>query len=141
VQSPLPSGCRLIPLDEHGDERGRLVAIEQSRDLPFEIARAYYVFGVGVDSRRGLHAHRTLVQFAVAVSGRCKILLDDGSINSTVMLDDPATGLLLPPMVWHEMTDFSTDCVLLVLAAAPYDEADYIRDYDEFRAAIVRSAR
>ena len=112
------------------------MAIEQSRDLPFEIARAYYVYGVGSQVRRGFHAHRTLMQFAVAVSGRCEILLDDGEIRTTVSLNDPASGLLLPHMVWHEMADFSPDCVLLVLAAAPYDEADYIRDYDEFRRLL-----
>lgn len=136
MQSPLPSGCRFIPLRLHGDERGHLVAIEELRDIPFEIVRAYYVFAVEPETRRGFHAHRTLTQFAVAVSGSCSMLLDDGEERTTITLDSPSMGLLLPPMVWHEMADFSADCVLLVLAAAPYDEGDYLRDYGEFRAMV-----
>lgn len=128
----LPIGCRLIPLDVRGDERGRLVAIEGASDVPFAIARVYYVYSTSPGVTRGLHAHRALNQFAVAVAGSCSMLLDDGVHRVSVPLDDPETGLTLPPMVWHEMGDFSPDCVLMVLADAPYDEADYIRDYDEF---------
>jgi dTDP-4-dehydrorhamnose 3,5-epimerase-like enzyme len=126
----------LIPLKSIGDERGQLVAIEEMQDVPFDIARAYYVYGVEPEARRGLHAHRTLMQFAVAVSGSCSLLLDDGKERATISLESPSMGLLLPPMVWHEMADFSADCVLLVLAAAAYDEADYIRDYGEFSALV-----
>ena len=129
-------GCRLVPLAVRGDERGSLVAIEGERDLPFAIARVYYVFGTlpGVD--RGLHAHHQLRQLAIAVAGSCTMLLDDGQRRVSVRLDDPAVGLTLPPMVWHTMSDFSHDCVLMVLADAVYDEADYIRDYDAFLAAV-----
>ena len=130
----LPGGCALVPLATKGDARGSLVAVEQMREVPFAIARAYYLFGTVEGVTRGLHAHRRLTQFAVAVAGSCAMLLDDGARQATVQLDDPATGLLLPPMVWHEMAEFSPDCVLLVLADAPYDEADYIRDHAEFMA-------
>ena len=130
----LPKGCRLIPLAIRGDERGRLVAIEGMSDAPFAIARVYYVYATTHGVTRGLHAHRALNQLSVAVAGSCTMLLDDGEQRVTVRLDDPATGLTLPPMVWHEMSDFSSDCVLMVLADAAYDEADYIRDYDEFIA-------
>lgn len=129
-----------MPLTVRGDERGSLVAIEQDETIPFQVARAYYLYGTQPGVVRGLHAHRTFVQFAVSVCGSCTMLLDDGIARETVTLDDPALGLLLPPMVWHEMADFSPDCVLLVLADAPYDERDYIRDYDEFRA-LARAAR
>ena len=130
----LPKGCRLLPLAIRGDERGRLVAIENHYDIPFAIARVYYVYATKPGVTRGLHAHRALHQMAVAVSGSCTMLLDDGARRMTVRLDDPAVGLTLPPMVWHEMSDFSADCVLMVLADAAYDEADYIRDYGEFLA-------
>ena len=130
----LPPGCRLIPLAVKGDERGRLVAIEEHYDIPFAIARVYYVFATTVGVTRGLHAHRALNQLAVAVAGSCTMLLDDGASRLEMRLDDPASGLTLPPMVWHEMSDFSPDCVLLVLADAAYDETDYIRDYAEFLA-------
>jgi dTDP-4-dehydrorhamnose 3,5-epimerase-like enzyme len=132
VGDSLPDGCSLVPLTARGDERGSLVAIEHYHDIPFAIARVYYLFGTREGVTRGLHAHRVLRQFAVAVRGSCTMLLDDGTERGTVRLDDPTVGLMLPPMVWHEMSDFSDDCVLMVLADAPYDEADYIRDYDRF---------
>ena len=132
MQGRLPDGCSLIALTARGDERGSLVAIEESRDVPFAIARVYYLFGTRDGVTRGLHAHRSLRQFAVTVRGSCTMLLDDGSVRATLRLDDPTIGLMLPPMVWHEMSDFSDDCVLMVLADAPYDEADYIRDYGRF---------
>ena len=132
MQNSLPDGCRLVPLTDRGDERGSLVAIEQCGDVPFAIARVYYLFATRDGVIRGLHAHRSLRQFAVAVRGSCTILLDDGTRSETLRLDDPSVGLILPPMVWHEMSDFSDDCVLMVLADAPFDEADYIRDYGRF---------
>ena len=130
----LPSSCRLIPLAVKGDDRGSLVVIEGDSAVPFAIARVYYVYGTTAGTVRGLHAHRALDQLAVAVAGSCTMLLDDGQRTAEVRLDDPAIGLTLPPMVWHEMSDFSPDCVLMVLASAAYDEADYIRDYAEFAA-------
>lgn len=128
----LPGGCKWIPFTVKGDDRGSLVAIEQARTVPFAIARVYYLFGTRPGIVRGCHAHRALSQVAVAVRGSCAMLLDDGRQRQTVRLADPAAGLLLPPMVWHEMREFSADCVLMVLADAAYDEADYVRDYDRF---------
>ena len=139
VDDVLPGGCALIPLAIKGDERGSLIAIEQCRDVPFELARVYYLFGTVQGVTRGLHAHRELHQFAIAVSGSCNMLLDDGSERTTLRLGDPAKGLLLRPLVWHEMSDFSSDCVLMVVADAPYDEADYIRNYQEFLAIAGQS--
>ena len=130
----LLTGCRLVPLAVRGDDRGSLVAIEGGRDVPFAIARVYYVYATTPGVTRGLHAHRALNQLAVAVAGSCTMLLDDGVGRVEVRLDDPATGLTLPPMVWHEMSDFTPGCVLMVLADAAYDESDYVRDYDEFLA-------
>ena len=129
-------GCRLVPLTVRGDERGSLVAIEGGRDLPFAIARVYYVFGTTAGVDRGCHAHFQLRQLAIAVAGSCTMLLDDGLERLSVRLDDPAVGLTMGPMIWREMTDFSPDCVLMVLADAIYDEADYIRDYDSFLALV-----
>ena len=133
IDEVLP-GCRLIPFAPRGDERGRLVAIEGASDVPFAIARVYYVYATVTGVTRGLHAHRALNQLAVAVAGSCTMLLDDGARRMTVRLDDPAVGLTMGPMIWREMSDFSADCVLMVLADAAYDECDYIRDYGEFLA-------
>jgi dTDP-4-dehydrorhamnose 3,5-epimerase-like enzyme len=132
----LPGGCRLVSLAIKGDERGSLIALEEDREAPFSFARVYYLFGTVEGVTRGLHAHRRLNQFAVAVSGSCQMLLDDGYSRATIALSDPAVGLILPPMVWHEMSEFTADCVLMVVADAAYDESDYIRCYDDFLVAI-----
>ena len=135
-QAQLPKGCSLLPLTIKGDDRGSLIVIEQGQQVPFEIARVYYLCGTLPGVTRGLHAHRRLTQMAVAVAGSCTMLLDDGTERVSLVLDDPASGLLLAANVWHEMSDFSPDCVLMVLADAPYDESDYIRDYDAFLSQL-----
>lgn len=123
---------RPIPLTSHGDSRGMLVALEQQRNVPFEIRRVYYLFATTQDVHRGRHAHRHLNQLAVAVRGSVTFLLDDGTGPAEVVLDDPTKGLMLGSMVWRDLYDFSDDCVLMVLADQLYDPADYITDYDEF---------
>jgi len=115
-----------------GDERGSLIAIEENADIPFSIKRVYYIFDTQAGVTRGLHAHRTLRQVLVCVNGSCKVLLDDGMEKISVVMNNVSQGLLVDPMIWHEMYDFSSDCVLLVLASDFYDESDYIRDYHEF---------
>jgi dTDP-4-dehydrorhamnose 3,5-epimerase-like enzyme len=124
-----PEWINFVP---RGDERGVLVAIESGRDVPFEIKRIYTLHGLQPGAVRGGHAHKTLRQVIICLSGSCLIDLDDGESAQTVSLDNPARGLALAPMVWHEMRGFSPGCVLMVLAAAHYDEADYIRDRGEF---------
>lgn len=121
-----------IQLQKHGDHGGMLVALEQERNVPFEIRRVYYVFSTGPEVHRGRHAHRHLRQLAVAVRGTVTVMLDDGTGPTEVVLDDPTKGLLLGNMVWRELYDFSHDCVLMVLADQFYDPGDYITDYDEF---------
>ncbi|MBQ1263652.1 MAG: WxcM-like domain-containing protein [Oscillospiraceae bacterium] len=116
----------------HGDDRGQLIAIEQLKDLPFEIRRVYYIYDTLEGVRRGFHAHLNLEQILVCVKGSCKIHLDDGSDTAEVLLDCPSKGLYIANNMWREMYDFSPDAVLLVLASEYYDEADYIRDYDKF---------
>ena len=123
---------KLIPLQTHGDERGSLIALEQDKDIPFEIKRVYYIFNTKEGVIRGFHAHKKLKQVAIAVKGSCRFLLDDGNEKVSILLDNAAQGLLIESCIWHEMHDFSEDCILLVLASEQYDESDYIRDYEEF---------
>ena len=123
---------KLIQLQKHGDERGHLVALEETKNIPFPIRRVYYMFETVSDVHRGFHAHYRLQQLAIPVRGSCRILLDDGMKKIEVYLDNPAQGLAIEPMIWQEMYDFSNDCVLMVLADNFYDEADYIRNYEEF---------
>lgn len=123
---------KLINFPPLGDDRGSLVALESQQSIPFDIKRVYYIFGTQRGIARGFHAHKQLKQVAVCVTGRCRMVLDDGNQREEVWLDSATKGILIEDMVWREMHDFSEDCVLLVLASEHYDESDYIRDYVEF---------
>lgn len=116
----------------HGDERGQLVAIEALKDLPFEFKRVYYIYDTKDGVRRGFHAHYDLEQILICVNGSCKIHLDNGFETEEVLLDKPNEGLYIANNMWREMYDFTKDAVLLVIASRPYEESDYIRNYDDF---------
>ena len=115
-----------------GDERGSLVALEGGIDVPFDIRRVYYIFGTVPGVARGFHAHMELEQVAVCVTGSCRMVLDNGSSREELILNSSVKGIHIPPRTWREMHDFSSDCVLLVLASHHYDESDYIRNYKNF---------
>lgn len=124
-----------MQLPWHGDERGKLIALEALTDLvPFEVKRVYYIFDTTPGTVRGNHAHKDLRQLLVCVSGACTIACEmpDGS-KSEHRLDWPDRGLLIEGLVWRQMKEFSKDAVLLVLASEHYDESDYIRDYQVFK--------
>jgi dTDP-4-dehydrorhamnose 3,5-epimerase-like enzyme len=123
----------LIHFKPLGDERGSLIAIEAEKSVPFPVRRVYYIFATKEGVERGFHAHKALNQVAVAVTGSCEMVLDDGQSKATVLLDSSEKGVLIGPGMWRVMRNFSSDCVLLVLADQHYDEADYIRDYEEFK--------
>lgn len=123
---------------QHGDQRGQLIALEEWKDIPFEIKRIYYMYNTKDGVRRGLHAHKSLKQILICVSGKCKVLLDNGLEKKIVFLETPYEGLYIDNNIWREMYDFSPDAVLLVLASDVYKEEDYIRDYDEFLDMIKR---
>jgi dTDP-4-dehydrorhamnose 3,5-epimerase-like enzyme len=121
-----------------GDERGSLVALETGKTVPFDIKRVYYIFATQKNVARGFHAHKNLKQIAVCVTGKCRMVLDNGKIRQDAWLDSPTKGLLISDLVWREMHDFSEDCVLLVLASEHYDENDYIRDYQDFLNKVIK---
>ena len=123
----------LINFKPLGDDRGSLIAIEAEKSVPFPVRRVYYIFGTKEGVERGFHAHKALNQVAVAVTGFCEMVLDDGQSETTVLLDSAEKGVLIGPGMWRVMRNFSPDCVLLILADQHYDEADYIRNYDEFK--------
>jgi len=116
----------------HGDDRGQLVVVEENKDIPFDVKRVYYIYDTLTDVVRGHHAHKCLEQVLICVHGSCKIHLDNGFETEEVLLDKPYEGLYISNDIWREMYDFTPDAVLLVLASQYYDEADYIRNYDEF---------
>lgn len=117
----------------HGDERGQLVALEELKNVPFQIKRVYYMYDTIKDMRRGRHAHKNLEQILVCVHGRCKVLLDDGINQKIISLDKPHEGIYISGSTWRELYDFSDDAVIMVLASDYYCESDYIRNYDEFK--------
>lgn len=123
---------------QHGDERGMLVALEEYKDIPFEVKRVYYMYDTKTDVHRGFHAHKCLEQILVCICGSCKVLLDNGEEKKVISLEKPYEGLYIANDMWREMYDFSPDAVLLVLASDYYNEQDYIRDYDEFKRIAVQ---
>lgn len=124
-----------LTIPSHGDDRGNLIALEGMSDIvPFEIKRVYYSFDTQPGSVRGNHAHKDLKQFVICLSGACTFVCEmpDGS-RTEYVLDWPTKGLLVEGMVWREIKNFSKDCVMVVLASEHYNEADYIRDYVDFK--------
>jgi UDP-2-acetamido-3-amino-2,3-dideoxy-glucuronate N-acetyltransferase len=118
------------------DLRGSLSAAEFGDDLPFTPRRLFMVYDVPDERVRGEHAHRVCHQFLICAAGSVSVVVDDGTHTAEVELDSPDVGLHIPPMVWGIQYKFSAEAILLVLASHPYDPADYIRDYDEFRALV-----
>lgn len=123
----------ILNIQAKGDERGQLIALENNKNIPFEIKRVYYLTQTREDVARGFHAHKELMQVAVCISSRCLMKLDDGINQEEVWLDSPVKAILIRKMIWREMHHFSPDCVLLVLASELYDEQDYIRSYSDFK--------
>jgi acetyltransferase-like isoleucine patch superfamily enzyme/dTDP-4-dehydrorhamnose 3,5-epimerase-like enzyme len=131
--APTPLGEATIHhLPQVTDLRGSLIFGEALRHIPFEVKRYFLVYGVESEQIRGEHAHRRLHQFLVCVAGRCHLVTDDGSSRHEVVLDSPAKGVHIPPMVWATQYKFTRDAVLLVLASEYYDASEYIRDYYEY---------
>jgi hypothetical protein len=124
--------CKIIDLPRITDPRGNLSFIEESRHIPFEIKRVFYLYDVPTEAGRGAHAHRTLHQFLICLSGSFDVQLDDGLNQATVHLNRPWKGLHIPPMIWAAEVNFDPGSLCLVLASDFYNEADYYRDYEVF---------
>lgn len=120
-----------IHLPKITDPRGSLSFIESQRHIPFNIKRVYYLYDLDTDSERGGHAHTDLEQFIICLSGSFHLLLDDGKDKTELHLNKPWEGIYVPNMIWREMKNFSSGCILLVLASEFYKEQDYIRSYQE----------
>ena len=121
-----------VRLSTHADARGELTAIEDDKDVSFDIKRVFYMHDVTAGSIRGGHAHRETDQFAVAVSGTVRIVVSDGVDSKQIILDTPSAGVLLPRMTWTCLTDFSPGAVCLVLASTQYDRSASIRNWADY---------
>lgn len=124
---------QIIAFPKIKDPRGNLAVIEKTT-LPFEIKRVFYLFDVPSDASRGGHAHKQQSQVLIAISGSFDVLIKDKKETECITLNKPDKGLLIPPGYWREMENFSAGAVCLVLASDVFDEADYIRDFEDFLA-------
>ena len=125
--------CSILEIDKHHNLQGNISVVENGVTVPFDVKRVYYLYDVPGGESRGGHAHIELQQFIVAASGSFDVILDDGQLKRTFTLNRPYQGLLVVPGIWREIDNFSSGSVCLVLASTGYDEADYIRDYKQFK--------
>ena len=130
------SDCKIIDLRKISDPRGNLTPIESFIDVPFQIERVYYLYDVPGGSNRGGHAHRELMQLIVAISGSFDVVLDDGKDRQKFQLNRPYIGLLISPMIWREIDNFSSASVCMVIASRKFEESDYFRSYEDFKGGL-----
>ncbi len=124
--------CSLLTLPRIASETGALTPVYGSEHVPFDIARVFYLYDIPGGADRGAHAHYRCHQVLVSAMGSFDVLLDDGEVKRTVSLNRPYYALHIPPGIWAQEINFSAGGICLVLASHPYDEADYIRSYEEF---------
>jgi oxalate decarboxylase/phosphoglucose isomerase-like protein (cupin superfamily) len=126
----------MINFPKIADARGNLSFIEKNRHVPFDIKRVYYLYDIPSGATRGGHAHKKMEQVIIAISGSFEVILDDGKDRKAFFLNRPHYGIYIPPRLWREMENFSSNSVALVLASTLYDEGDYIRDYETFKKMV-----
>lgn len=124
--------CNVIELEKIHNRAGNITPVSGLNDVPFDVSRVYYLYDVPGGEMRGGHAHHQLHQLIVAASGSFDVVIDDGKNRKTISLNRPNFGLYVTPGIWRDLVNFSSGAVLLVLASMHYDEADYIRDYEDF---------
>lgn len=129
--------AHIIQLPKIEDVRGNLSFIEDGTHIPFDVARAFWIYDVPGGEHRGGHAYKTSEEFIVALSGSFDVVLDTGKEKKTYHLNRSYYGLYVPKMVWREMNNFSTNSLALVLSSTMYDASDYIRDYSQFKTLSV----
>ncbi len=122
----------VIELPKIFDPRGNLTVAESNVQVPFHVARVYWVYDVPSGESRGGHAHKQCRELIIALSGSFTVTLDNGREREPFHLNHPYQGLLVETGVWRTLDDFSSGAVCLVLASDPFEEEDYIRDYDEY---------
>jgi hypothetical protein len=124
--------CGLISLKQIGDRNGHISILNNDFDLPFIVKRIFYLYDVPGGESRGAHAHKLCHQFLVCISGSFEVLLDDGFVKRSVLLNNPNYGLHIPPGIWASENNFSSGSICLVFASHEYSESDYIRNYTEY---------
>jgi hypothetical protein len=128
--------CRWIAVPGSADARGSLNFLELGKGLDFEPRRLFWLHHVAPGQWRGRHGHRKSRLVLIAMHGSCRVHLDDGAAQQSVLLGDPTRALQLDTWVWHELTDFAPATAIAVLASTPYEEAEYLRDYETFKREV-----
>lgn len=123
---------KIIELPKFNDPRGNLSFVEQSKHIPFDIKRTYWIYDVPGGECRGGHAYINTQEFIVALSGSFEVIVDDGKNKKTFSLNRSYYGLYIPKGLWREIVNFSTNSFALEFASTEYCKSDYIRDYNEF---------
>ena len=129
--------CNVVALPKISDPRGNLTFIEGNSHIPFEIKRVFYLYDVPTGESRGAHAHYELHQFLICLSGSFDVAIDDGEFQATIHLNRPWKGLHIPPMIWAAEVNFDPGSICMVITSELYSEADYIRDYSEFKRLTI----
>ena len=129
----------LITLNDYHDEDGFLAVLEEKKTVPFVIRRVFYEYGLRNNNVRGKHANKNSQFCIIAVSGSCRVTVNDGIKDTIYYLDSPTKMLYLNKMVWKVMDDFSEDCILIILSDRLYDKSEYIRDFDEFVSEVLNN--
>ena len=136
MNKPTINDCQLLEFPTIGNFSGQLTFIEGKNHLPFAIKRVFYIYDVPIGGKRGAHAHVSLHQILICLSGSYDVVIDDGRSKKNIKLNRPSIGLHIPPMIWSSEVNFDPGSVCLVLASHDYDEADYIREYSKFLSVI-----
>ncbi|EAI4358664.1 WxcM-like domain-containing protein [Campylobacter coli] len=123
---------KMLNFNAKSDNRGSLIALENLKEIPFEVKRIYYIYDTKPEFPRGAHAHRELEQVLIMMEGSCELVLNDGKNIKNIILNRPDMGIFIGKNMWREMKNFSYGAKLLVLASDFYNEKEYIRDYEEF---------
>lgn len=124
---------RIIQLPKIPDKRGNLTFFENSKQIPFEIARVYWIYDVPGGETRGSHAYKEQQEFIVALSGSLDVVLHNGNEELKFSLNRSYYGLYIPKMYWRRLENFSTNSLALNVSDRAYDAMDYIRDFEEFK--------
>ncbi len=134
-------GVELLDLPKITSDLGSLIVAELGAGLPFTARRIFTLLDIPPGEARGIHAHRNCQQFLICMHGSVTAVVDDGTNRQEFVLESPTMGLYMPAMTWGTQYNYSADALLLVLASDPYDAADYLEDYEEFRVLRQEWAR